>query len=150
MFKYLYWFSTQNTNGKCIFRIFCDMFYEFFFVGALAILLCSFNTAFSSKSKQSTPFSSKKSPHERLNESSRVCPVFPSLNCRTSSYISSNFFMFEDASHVESGSNPAGSFSTTTTNMPFSLYVVYIVSTIIMKKYVPTQPINTCLEAGNG
>ena len=90
MFKYLYWFSTLNTNRKCIFRIFCDTFYEFFFVGALAILLCSFNTAFSSRSKQSTPLSSKKSAHERLKESSRVKPVFPSLNCRTSSYMSSN------------------------------------------------------------
>ena len=59
------------------------------------------------------------------------------------------FFMLDEASHKESGSKPAGSFSATTTNIPFSLYVVYIVRTIIMKKYVPTQPISICLKLIN-
>ena len=66
--------------------------YKFFFAGAFEIVLCSFNTAFSNKSKQSTPFSSKKSAQDLLNDSSQVCPVFPSLYWSTSSYMSSNLF----------------------------------------------------------
>ncbi len=55
------------------------------------------------------------------------------------------FFMLEEASQVESGSSPAGSFWLTTTKMPFSLYVVYKVKIIISTKYVPTHPIKTGL-----
>ena len=60
--------------------------------------------------------------------------------------ITTHFFMWEDASQSESGSSPAGSFSTATMKMPFSLYVVYQVSTPISVKYVPTHPISTGLK----
>ena len=69
------------------------LIYKLFFVGAFAMLLCSFKTAFSSRSKHRRPFSSKKSAQDRLKESSRVMPVFPSLYWRTSSYISSNLLI---------------------------------------------------------
>merc|ERR1712066_563872 len=90
------------------------------------------------RSLQRSPFSSKKFAQDRLKLASRRFFVLPSSYTRLSSYMSSNFFMWDEASHMESGSRPAGSFSTATMKMPFSRYVVYHVSTPISVKYVPS------------
>merc|ERR1712038_316904 len=84
------------------------------------------------RSLQRSPFSSKKFAQDRLKLASRRFFVLPSSYTRLSSYMSSNFFMWDEASHMESGSRPAGSFSTATMKMPFSRYVVYHVSTPII------------------
>ena len=58
----------------------------------------------------------------------------PDICNKGKSSMATYFLRLDEASHLESGSNPAGSFCSATTKMPFSIYVVYTVSNIMNKK----------------
>lgn len=77
-------------------------------------------------------------------------PVAVLLTDSTRLYLSSYLFKYELASQIRSGLKPAGSLWIATTNIPFSLYVVYKVRSPINRKYKVTQIAKTGLDAGKG
>lgn len=103
-------------------------------------------------------------------------PVAVLLTDSTRLYLSSYLFKYELASQIRSGLKPAGSLKyikynnlkilnfkwiilcimykiylwIATTNIPFSLYVVYKVRSPINRKYKVTQIAKTGLDAGKG